>query len=260
MKYPIILLLVLSSLSLRAQQAGQNALRELYHELLHPSDLLLNGREYIYYFNPRLSSPLLPEDPVPSASVIIRGTEYQNVMLMYDTYKDLVVYYNPHQNFSLMYDTSKDLVVYYNPNEPIDNMINTVSITRHIIEEFTLQLPSGQARFRYFEIPEGQEGILSSGFYELVSEGACMCIIDHGAVKRIQEGIVAYQYTMARYIINSGTIYKITGKKSLLKALSDQTVEVNAYLKRTKLGVRSADKEELRGVLDYYTSLKQTRD
>jgi len=240
MKYSIILLLFLFSLSLSAQQAGQSDLQELYHNILHPSDVLLNGREYKYYFQPRVSSPLIPEDPLPSASVIIRGTEYQNVLLLYDTYKDLVVYYSPHTLF--------------------DGLINTVNVNSHIIEEFTLQLPSGRARFRYLEFPEGQEGLLSSGFYEIVSEGASNFIIDHGAVKKIQDGIVAYQYTMGRYIFNSGAVYKITGKKSLLKALSDQASEVNDYLKRTKIQVRGADKEELKGVLDYYTALEHSID
>jgi len=240
MKYSIILLLFLFSLSLSAQQAGQSDLQELYHNILHPSDVLLNGREYKYYFQPRVSSPLIPEDPLPSASVIIRGTEYQNVLLLYDTYKDLVVYYSPHTLF--------------------DGLINTVNVNSHIIEEFTLQLPSGRARFRYLEFPEDQEGLLSSGFYEIVSEGASNFIIDHGAVKKIQDGIVAYQYTMGRYIFNSGAVYKITGKKSLLKALSDQASEVNDYLKRTKIQVRGADKEELKGVLDYYTALKHSID
>lgn len=240
MKYSIILLLFLFSLSLSAQQAGQSDLQELYHNILHPSDVLLNGREYKYYFQPRVSSPLIPEDPLPSASVIIRGTEYQNVLLLYDTYKDLVVYYSPHTLF--------------------DGLINTVNVNSHIIEEFTLQLPSGRARFRYLEFPEDQEGLLSSGFYEIVSEGASNFIIDHGAVKKIQDGIVAYQYTMGRYIFNSGAVYKITGKKSLLKALSDQASEVNDYLKRTKIQVRGADKEELKGVLDYYTALEHSID
>jgi hypothetical protein len=238
MKYASILLLVLFSLSLRAQQAGQNALQEYYQELLHPSDALLNGREYKYYFNPRLSTPLIPKDPLPSASVIISGKRYQNVMLLYDTYKDLVVYYNPHKLF--------------------DGMMFTVSVNSHIIEEFTLQLPSGLARFRYLEFPEGQEGLLSNGFYEIVSEGACKLIIDHSAVKKIQEGVLAYQYTTERYIISSGVVYRIKGKKSLLQALSDQAVEVNKYLKRTKIQVRSADKEQLKEVLDYYTGLKHS--
>ncbi len=94
MKYSIILLLVLLSLSLSAQQAGQNALQELYQDILHPSDALMNGREYKYYFQPRFSSPLIPKDPLPTASLLIREKQYQNVMLFYDTYMDQLVYYN----------------------------------------------------------------------------------------------------------------------------------------------------------------------
>ena len=160
----------------------------------------------------------------------------------------------------LMYDTYKDLVVYYNPHKLFDGMIYTVSVNSHIIDEFTLQLPSGQARFRYLEFPEGQEGLLSNGFYEIVSEGACKFIIDHSAVKKIQEGVLAYQYTRERYVIISGAVYRIKGKKSLLQALSDQAAEVNKYLKRTKIQVRSADKEQLKEVLDYYTGLKHSWD
>ncbi len=237
-KYPGILLLVLFSLSIRAQQAGQNELQELYQNVLHPSDALLNGREYKYYFQPRLSSPLIPKDQRPSASVIIREKQYQNVMLLYDTYKDLLVYYNP----NILYK----------------GMIITVIVNSNIIEEFTLQLQSGRARFKYLEFPENQEGLLSSGFYEIVSEGECKFIIDHSAYKKTQDGRVVYQHISEGYIINSGAVFRIKGKKSLLEALSDQAAEVNAYLKRTKINVRTADKEQLKGVLDYYTGLKHS--
>jgi hypothetical protein len=236
MKYPGILLLLLFSLSLTAQQTGRNALQELYQDLLHPSDPLLNGREYKYYFNPMLFSPFIPEDPYPSASVVIGKILYQNVMLLYDTYKDQVVYFNF--------------------NNLDNNAIFPVIVNSNIIEEFTLQLSSGQARFRYLEFPEDQEGRLNNGFYEIVSEGICTFTIDHYAVEKAADGGNAYHYATKRYIINSGAVYRIKGKRSLLKALSDQATEVNKYLKRSKIWVGSADKEQIKAVLDYYTSLK----
>ncbi|NOR33782.1 MAG: hypothetical protein GQ579_03780, partial [Bacteroidales bacterium] len=64
------------------------------------------------------------------------------------------------------------------------------------------------------------------------------------------------QYLTERYIINSGIAYKIKGKISLLRAFSDQEAEVNKYLKRSKIQVRTADKEQIKGVLEYYISLK----
>ena len=235
MNYPSILLLVLFSLPLKAQEPGPYVLQDLYQDLLHPSDAILNGREYKYYFS-SLHSPLIPKDPYPSASVVIRKKLYQNVMLMYDTYKDMVVYYN----FNNLYN----------------NAIYPVNVNSNIIEEFTLQLPSGPARFRYLSFPADQKGLLSSGFYEIVSEGDCMFIIDHGAARKIQEGELVYQYTREGYIINSGIVYKIKGKKSLLRAFSDQAEEVNKYLKRSKIRVNVLNKEQMIGVLEYYTGLK----
>ena len=225
--------MLLFSLSLMAQQQEQNELLELYEDALHPSDAILNGREYKYYFNQR-HSPLIPKDPLASTDLIIRGKLYEDVLLKYDIYKDLLIYFNPH-----------------NSN---NSMITPVIVNSNIIEEFTLQLPSGQARFRYLMFPEDQKGLLSSGFYEIVSEGVCMFIIDHGAVKKIKDGEVVYPYVRERYLINSGIVHRIKGKQSLLKAFSDQEAEVNKYLKTYKIQVKLADKEQIKGVLDYYTN------
>ena len=228
--------MVLFSLTLAAQQPEPSALQDLYQDNLHPSDALLNGREYKYYFHPLLSSPLIPEDPFPSASVVIRNQIYQNVILQYDTYKDMVVYYNL--------------------NNRHNNMIIPVIVNRHIVEEFTLRLPSGRAIFRYLVFPEDEKELLSSGFYEIVSEGECKYIIHHGSVKKVQEEGVVYLYKTEQYIITSGAVYRISGKRALLKALSDRAEEVNLYLKRSKIWVRRADKEQIKGVIDYYTALK----
>jgi len=236
MKYTSVLLLLLLSVSLKAQQKGLNALQDLYQDVLHPSDILLNGREYIYYFSPQNSTPLIPKDSEPSASVLIRKKLVQNVVLMYDTYKDLVVYYNP-----------------YNP---YNDKVSTIILNSHTIEEFTLLLPSGKARFRYLTFPEDQGATLGSGFYEIVSEGACTFIINHHAIKNTRDGVVMYHYKTEGYILSSGAIYKIKGKKSLLRALSDQHTEVSSYLQRAKIEVKRADKEQIKAVLDYYTGLK----
>jgi len=237
-KYPLVVLLALSSLFLKAQQEGHRALQELYQEVLHPTDPLLNGREYGYYFQPKVSTPLIPGEPYPPASVLIRNRLFTDVMLLYDTYKDLVVYYNPG---NLRHGLPASIIV-----------------NKQLIEEFTLNLPSGQARFKYLTFPEDQEDLLRNGYYEIVSEGACKFIIKHSALKKIQDGAVIYKYKPERYLISSGTAYRIKGKKSLLEALSDRASDVKQYLKRTKIQVGSADKEQLQGVLDYYTILKQS--
>ena len=236
-QYPLLLLMVWFSLSLEAQQTERSRLQDLYQHVLHPSDPLLNGREYKYYFRPNVSSPLIPEDHTPTASVKIQNKRYENVMLFYDTYMDMVVYFNPG-------DLSQTGVA-------------TVSVNSLLIDEFTLQLNSGPARFRYLTFPADNQGGLSSGFYELVSEGDCNFIIDHKAVQKVQDGAVTYQYRTDKYILRSTEVFKIKGKKSLLQALSDEAEEVNSYLKRAGIQVRSAGKEEIKGVIEFYTGLKQ---
>jgi hypothetical protein len=233
MKYPIILGLLLFSFSLYAQREGKDELKDVYWDQLHPSDPLLNGREYEYYFQPHLSSPLIPKDPHPSASAIIRHRKLQNL--------------------SLLYDTHKDLLVYYNPNTSYNNTITSLIVNPDMVKEFSLQLPSGQARFQYMEFPEDEGGLLHRGYYEIVREGSCKLIIDHRSEKNIREGMLRFEYSAERYIINTGKVYRIKGKKSLVNALSDLAVKVEEYLRRNNIRVRSASKEQLAEVLDYYT-------
>ena len=100
------------------------------------------------------------------------------------------------------------------------------------------------------------KGGINSGFYELVHEGACMFIMDHKTIQKIQDGAVTYSYTPKRYIINSAAVFRIKGKRSLLKALSDKDEQINQYIKQANMHVKAADKEQIRAVVEYYTDLK----
>lgn len=236
MKVLFIFFLVLVSLPQFAQQPEESSIHDLYQSALYQSDELMNGREYKYYFYAQITTPLIPKDPLPSASIIIQGTPYENIMLLYDTYKDMVVYY-----------------AWYNMN----NKINCpVAINRDIIDEFTLSLSTGRVRFRYLEFPDDQNGKLSSGFYEIVYDGDCQFLINHTSVLVLREGREIYSYKTERFIISAGNSYKIRGKKSLIGALSDRAPEVKKYIKRSKIHVRKADKVQIKGVVSYYDSLK----
>ena len=236
MKVLFIFFLVLVSLPQFAQQPVEGSLHHLYQSALYQSDEMLNGREYKYYFYTQITTPLIPEDPLPSASIIILEKQYENIMLLYDTYKDMVVYYAPHN---------------------VENgTICPVVINRNIIDEFTLSLSSGRVRFSYLEFPYGQNGKLSSGFYEIVYDEDCQFLINHTSVLVLREGREIYSYKTERFIISAGNSYKIRGKKSLIDALSDRAPEVKNYIKRSKINVRKADKDQIKGIVSYYDSLK----
>lgn len=212
-----------------------NYIQELYYDTMNLSNEILNGRAYNYYFYPHISSPLIPEQPKPTASIIIRNQEFENVMLQYDTYKGLVVYFDP--------------------NNLINSAICPITINKDIIDEFTLQLPSGISKFIYLELPGGLKGKLRSGFYEIVYDEYCQFIIKHSSQKITKEGRDTYPYVTDRYIMNAGTYYRVRGKGSLLKALGDKADEVKKFVKASKIQVRRADKHQIENILKYYNSL-----
>ncbi len=257
MKISFLLLLMLLSIPHFAQQSEKGVLsfspdeslfsldstterqnryiEDLYQNVMSQSDEILNGREYKYYFYPQVSSPLIPESPLPTASIIIKEKKYENILLLYDTYKDLVIYYDP--------------------NNLINISICPIVINKYIIDEFSLQLPSDHLRFKYLEFPDDLQGKLTNGFYEIVYERGCQFIIKHTSSSVINEGRYTYQYQTERYVVNGGNYYRIKGKRSLLKALSDKSVEVKRYIRDSKIPVRSARKDQIENILKYYNSL-----
>ncbi|MCD6598946.1 MAG: hypothetical protein J7L04_14735 [Bacteroidales bacterium] len=204
----------------------------LYDSLLNTSNEILNGREYEYYFYPQISSPLIPTRQQPSASIVINGKKYENITLQYDTYKDLLVYFDP-ANF-------------------VNGSICPVSVNSYIIDEFNIKVSSDNLKFRYLEVPEVEN--LKSGFYEIVYDGESQFIIKHLSNKFIDEGRDKYEYNTIRYVVNNAGYFKIKGKRSLLKALPDHSTEVKKYIKSLKISVRKANKYEILSILRYYDS------
>ena len=219
--------------SLSAKQ--KHFIQDLYDNVMSQSNEILNGREYKYYFYPQVSNPLIPSNSVPTASIIIQDKKYENIMLLYDTYKDLVVYYDQ--------------------NNLINNSICPIVINKHLIDEFSLQLPSDHLRFKYLEFPDDRKEKLRSGFYEIAYDGYCQLIIKHTSGIVINEGRETYIYNTERYVVNAGIYYRISGKKSLLRALTDKSNELKRYIRTSKIPVRSAEKDQIENILEYYNSL-----
>ena len=206
----------------------------LYDSLMSRSNEILNGREYEYYFYPQVSSPLIPAKQHPTASIVINGKKYENITLQYDTFKDLLVYFDP-TNFE-------------------DGLICPVSLNKYIIDEFNLKVSSDNLRFRYFEIPKEEN--LKSGFYEIVYDGESQFIIKHSSNKYIDEGRDNYRYNPIWYFVIRDDYYMIKGKRSLLKALPDHVKDVKKHIKSLKISVRKASNYEILNILRYYDSIQ----
>ena len=214
-------------------ESQKKFIQNVYQSVIDHSSDILNGREYKFYFSPKISSPLLPENPIPTASITIQNRRYDSIILLYDTYKDLVIYYDQR------------------------NYICPIVINRYIIDEFSLHLPSDHLRFKYLEFPESMLDGPESGFYEITGNGKCQLYIKHQSKIILQNGRDTYKYGTERYIAKDGKYFLVKGKKGLLNIFADRSAEVKGYLKRSKIRVRRADKEQLRSIIDYYNSLLQ---
>jgi len=212
-----------------------NYIQDMYYTVMNESNEILNGREYEFYFYPHISSPLIPQWQLPIASVVIHGKKYDNIMLQYDTYKDQVVYFDP--------------------NNLINNSICPIAINQYIIDEFNLKLQAENLMFKYLEFPDDLKGKLRNGFYEIVYDGGCQFIIKHKSEMVIEEGRNIYHYRPERHVVNEGIYYKIKGKRSLLKAFGDKTVEMKKYIKSSKILVKRAEKDQISSLLKFYDSL-----
>ncbi len=210
-------------------------IQELHHQFMNVSNEILNGKEYGFYFFPSISSPLMPSKQMPTASIVIHGNKYENIMLQYDTFKDLAVYFDP-----------KNL---------INNSICPISINKYIIDEFNLKVEAEDLKFKYFEFPNDPKAKKRNGFYEVIYDGHSKYLIHHKSDLIVEGGRDIYKYRPVKYAINEGILYKFKGKRSLLKAFNDKSMELKKYIKTSKIKVRKARKKQIGSILEYYDSL-----
>ena len=219
------------------QEKQYKFIQDLYDSVLNvSSNVALNGREYLLYFSPHVSTPVIPVKRYPTSSIIIQGKTYRNLMLQYDTFKDQVIYYDP--------------------NNLENNAIIPVSVNRTIIDEFDLEYPGNRIKFKYLVIPDTLKGRINNGFYEIVYDKTSRFIIKHRSILVIKDGRNLYKYKPQRYIVNKGIYSRIKGKRSLIKALSDKSVEVKKFIKSSKISVKLAEKGEMVRILKFYDSLE----
>ena len=212
-------------------------IQNLYDSVLNVSpNVVLNGREYLMYFSPHVSTPLIPIKRYPTSSIIIQGKTYRNLMLQYDTFKDQVIYYDP--------------------NNLEDNAIVPVSINRTIVDEFDLEYPGNRIKFKYLVIPDTLKGSMKNGFYEIVYDKTSRFIIKHRSILVIKDGRDLYKYKPQRYIVNKGIYFRINGRRSLLKALSDKSTEIKKFIRSSKISVKWAVKNEMVRILKFYDNLE----
>lgn len=209
-------------------------LYNLYYESVSVPNELINGKEYLPYFLYSKHNPMLFEGETPNATLKINGREYRNTKLQYDTYLDDVIYT----------DTS----------QMVDNAYPCIALNKDIVEGFEVFFQGDSMIFRYLIFP-GKE--IDDGFFEIAYDGDTRFIIRHKSSQYIYDAVKEYKYSPERYILAGGKFHEIKNSRAFLELLWEKSGEVKAYMKKSKIKLRTADKHNMINVLSYYDSLKK---
>lgn len=209
-------------------------LYSLYYEFVTEPNELINGKEYLPYFLYSKNSPLLFKGEIVNATLKINGRVYRNTGLHYDTYLDDAVYT----------DTS----------QMVDNAYPRIALNKDIVNGFSVLFQGDSMIFRYL-IFTGKE--IDDGFFEIAYDGDTRFIIRHKSSQYIYDAVKEYKYSPEKYILADGKFHEIKNSSAFLALLGDKSGEVKAYMKKSKIKLRTADKHDMINVLSYYDSLKK---
>ena len=208
-------------------------LHHLYDSIITTStEDILNGSEYELYYPVYGSSPLIPKRRYPNGSIVVEGIKHSPVVLQYDTYKDLLVHFDPRHQ--------------------INQSVIPVVLNKYIVDEFEVGIPDNRMKFRYLRFPDSLKNIVVNGFYEMVYEGNTSYLIRRKSLLAITGGDYIFKSRSVKFVVNKNNIYKITGRRSLLKALGDQKIRMKKFIRSNKINIRHAGKTDMRRILTYY--------
>ena len=124
--------------------------------------------------------PILFIDKKHSSSITLKGKEYNDIDLNYDTYLDEVIYIDSTRAFIYM---------------PFE-----VALNKDNVDCFKFYYINDTITFKYFSNEASPDFNLQDGFYEVVYDGECKYLVRHKSTTFESNGIKEYLYTSVGYV------------------------------------------------------------
>jgi len=215
----------------RIAASQKEYLTKMYFQTFATSNDFVDGKEYFNYAYKSMNTPLLFSGKNFDAVLFMDGRKYTNIRLQYDSYIDEVIYI----------DTSR-VINYQFPK---------VVLKKNAVDGFILITGSGSMNFTHFKFLNDSVNNSDGGYYEVAYDGPSRYLIRHRAILYISDARNEYKYSPEKLILKDGIYHKIRNNKELLKLFSNRSREINTYLRRNRINVRKAGKEELAETLKY---------
>jgi len=211
--------------------AVQNAV-QAYHQSLSPQTNLYNGSEYVdYAYTLNEGIPFFETAQFSNGAVAYDSVLYQNVPLLYDEVKGEVIIRD-------FYNRGK---IVLNPDH-----IDSFSILNH---HFVKLLPDSTGNTP-----------IRAGFYDVLYNGNMK--VYKREIKKVMENItvgLGLRRTIDEqdeyFIKKENNFYAVSSKKSVLSVTKDKKKEVQQFIKKNKLNLRSAKEIALTRIAAYYDQL-----
>ena len=213
---------------------------EIYRDKLHHSYDFLNGKEYQLYHVNLETSPLFDASLGLEGTVYVDGKKYDDLMLIYDIYKDELVCIT--DNF---------------PGH------SYISLNRSRIDSFTIKrkdtksindyvFKSKELHFKKVDFSENTDIKMKDGYYEVIQSGGKKIFIHHEAIQSHNEGeeaiisgIFRYDYQQKRTLYTKGKYYDIGSKRKFVKVFPEHRKVINKKLQSFSKRFDLVNKERL---------------
>jgi hypothetical protein len=192
---------------------------------------IYNGPEYRFLPRSAKGSPFFDEKiDFTNNGLKYNGNWYQNVPLLYDVYKGLLVSAHPRSNalFSFKEQAVSDFFVYGH-------------------------------HFVYIPAIDSAKNKLRAGYYEQLYTGKSnvLCKFEKIRIENVSaQGVeVTFFDKETFYIINGGTIHTVNSKGSVLDVFKDKKKELNNYLKTANIDYKEDKGVAIAKIAAYYDQI-----
>jgi hypothetical protein len=200
---------------------------DVYHQNLTDQSGIFNGSQYEGYkvsFND--GHPYYKNDVLEKGNIIYDHVAYENVGMLYDLVRDLIV---------------------------VQDSTHRIQLVNERINEFNLY----GDRFIRIEKKESRSALIATGFYNVMYVGNIG--LYKKVVKRIREKIsntneltALFEVTNYYYIKKDNVFYTIDKKKDVLRLFKNKQKEIERYIDEEQLNFRKDKDNMLTKVVTYY--------
>lgn len=225
--------LVLSSLVLNSPLTSQvtqvrtgREISEYAEEQYGPATTLINGEKYYYPYRMASGDPFLEHNENELASVRIQGKLYNDQVIQYDIYNQLVVL---------------EFI-------GLTGALRSIILRTELLDQFTL----GKKVFRKYPAEDGSER-----FLQVLYEGKVSCYYFWKKRYTPDPKVGVYRYSFSEAIRQSfltihGEDYPFKGRRSFLQCLpgADRPT-IKTYIQKNRIRIRKASDPEMHRLLEY---------